>query len=733
MSLAGTLASMTVYLYANTEKFIGEMDKATKKLGGLDGLSGTMAGIGKGVALGLGGVAVGGVAALGFAAKDAMTDFVDFESGMTEVFTLLPGLSAEAKDQMVTDMLSFAKEMGVVPEKAIPALYQAISAGVPKENVFDFLGTAQAAAVGGVTDLETSVDGISSVVNAYGSDVLNASQASDLMFTAVRLGKTTFDELSGSLYNVIPTAASMGVGFDQITAALATMTSQGVPTSVATTQLRQMLVELSKDGSKTATMFEEISGQSFKEFIAGGGNLADGLYKMIDATEDSGLAVNDLFGSVEAGNAALAITGNGYDSFKGNLEQMGGSVGATGTAFETMNATAGRSMESLGASLDTMKLEWAAKMKPALDEFLTMIADFAASPEFAAMWDGFLNATSGVISWLTENGPKIVDGIKVAFAWLEEHKGIVIGVLTALGVAMMYFGITAAIAGWTAMAPFLPAIGILLGIAAIVALLYEAWTSNFGGIQEKTAAVWDWIKNAFAQAKEFIMAFFDGDLGLVSELWANVWDSIVLIFETWWETIKDIFEIFKAAFSGDWEKVGELLRDIWDRYWETLKTVFGNAVENIVKVVTELPGKIFEFFKGIKWGELGTSILKGMAQGLLDGIKWVLEAATTVGTAVVDVFKGFFGIHSPSRLMMLEVGVPLAAGVAEGLGDGADKLMPKAVGVLNDRLGGFGSNRYGVSGGVTINVNVTGGGSDYEMARKIGDVVRRTLRSEGLV
>lgn len=732
MGLAGTLASMTVYLYANTEKFIGEMDKATRKLGGLDGLGGTMAGIGKGVAVGLGGLAVAGVTGLGFAAADAMGDFVDFESGMTEVFTLLPGLTSDAKDQMTNDMLSFAQDLGVLPEEAIPALYQAISAGVPKDNVFDFLATSQAAAVGGVTDLETAVDGISSVVNAYGSDILSASDASDLMFTAVKNGKTTFGELAGSLFNVIPTAASAGIGFEQITSALATMTSQGVPTSVATTQLRQMLVELTKDGSETATMFEDIAGQSFKEFMAGGGNLADGLYKMIDATEDSGLAINDLFGSVEAGNAALAITGNGYDSFKKNLSDMGGSTGATETAFATMNDTAGRAMESLNARFDAMKLEWADKMAPALDAFLTMIADFTASPEFAAMWDGFLAATTGVITWLTENGPKIIDGIKVAFQWLEDHQAIVVGVLTALGVAMTYFGITAAIAGWTAMAPFLPAIGILLGIAAVVALLYEAWTSNFGGIQEKTAAVWDWIKNAFTTAKDFIMAFFNGDLGVISELWANTWDSISAIFSFWWETIKRIFEIFKAAFSGDWRRVGELLREQWDSWWETLKTVFGNAVENILLVVTDLWTKISGFFKNANWGEIGTNILKGIADGLVAGIKWVIDAVGAVGSAISDTFAGFFNMHSPSIKMKDEVGYQLAAGIAEGLTFGSAKLMPKAVGAVNTGLSGFGGG-VAAGRGVTINVNVSGGGGDYEMARKIGDVVRRTLRSEGLV
>ena len=92
----------------------------------------------------------------------------------------------------------------MIPGEVLPALYQAISAGVPSDNVFDFLETANKAAVGGITDLSTSVDGITSVVNAYGSDVISAAEASDLMFTAVKEGKTDFGQLSDSLFQVIP-------------------------------------------------------------------------------------------------------------------------------------------------------------------------------------------------------------------------------------------------------------------------------------------------------------------------------------------------------------------------------------------------------------------------------------------------------------------------------------------------------------------------------------------------
>ena len=228
-SADGTV-NITVNAKDNTKGIFGSISKQFGSLG-------------KAAVLGVaGGVAVAGAAVAGVAIK-GVSEFIKFEDQMNEVFTLLPDISGQAMDEMRGQVLDVAGEMGRLPEEIVPALYQSLSAGVPKDNVFEFLDIAHQAALGGVTELETAVDGISSVMNAYGSDVVSATDASDLMFTAVRLGKTTFGELSASLSNVTPIASAMGVNFADVTAALAAMTAQGTPTAQATTQMRALLQE----------------------------------------------------------------------------------------------------------------------------------------------------------------------------------------------------------------------------------------------------------------------------------------------------------------------------------------------------------------------------------------------------------------------------------------------------------------------------------------------------------
>lgn len=363
--MGATLATVLVGLDVVDDGLDSGFDSIGRKASSLGNV------IGKAVAAG---AVIATTAIVGFTAK-GLQEFTEFDNGIREVFTLMPGISERAMGAMSQQVKDFSVEFGVLPEKTIPALYQALSAGVPANNVFSFLETSQKAAKGGVTELETAVDGISSVVNAYGANVLSAAEASDLMFTAVRLGKTTFGELAQSLFNVVPIAASLGVEFGDVTAALATMTAQGVPTSVATTQLRQLFVELSKAGGDVDEVFRKIAGQSFKDFIAEGGNTQEALLLLEQYAKDAGLGINDLFGSVEAGNAALALTGSATETYRKALEEMGQSAGATEEAYATMAGSIQTSLDKLKAAWDVILVTVGEKFAPIFQDAVDSIID----------------------------------------------------------------------------------------------------------------------------------------------------------------------------------------------------------------------------------------------------------------------------------------------------------------------------------------------------------------------
>ena len=389
----------------------------------------------------------GGAAVLkkiGDYARESVDAFMGLETGMAEVSTLL---SDDADMAGMTDQVKeFSLETGKLTSEIVPALYQSISASVPQETVFDFLEVANMAAVGGVTELETAVDGITSVMNAYGQENLSAAQASDQMFTAVKLGKTTFGELASSLFNVVPTAVSAGVAFGDVTAAIATMTASGTPTSVATTQMRQALVELSDGGSQVGETFQKLAGTSFRDFIASGGNVGEALNLLYDHAQETGVTIQELFSSVEAGNAAAQLTGGHAKTFADDIAAMGASSGATEAAYSKMTDTFEHKTELLSAGFENIKLEageaLAEALSPAADSLLENMDDIKEPVVdfFSAIGDIISNVAPlipGVLNTLSSDLSAIGKVIGPVFKAMGEHPEAVGAGLTSIATGLV--------------------------------------------------------------------------------------------------------------------------------------------------------------------------------------------------------------------------------------------------------------------------------------------------------
>lgn len=383
-------------------------------------------------------VAIGGIgAALGFAVKQA----IDFQSQFGEVETLLSGVPTEAIDGLKQGIIDLSKQTGILTSEGIPALYQAISAGVSPDNAISFLETASKTAIGGVTDLQTAVDGLTSIMNAYGQDVYDVNEVSDLLFTTMKLGKTTIGELSASYFNVIPTASSLGVSLQDISAAMSTITAQGTPTSVATTQLRQALVELGSEGSKASKKFKELSGQSFRDFIKNGGDLQTAL-KMLEAeAKRNNTTINNLFSSVEAGNAVLGLTGAGAEKFASDLEAMAKATGATNEAFQKIDETPAQRIKKLMANFQALTLELGQNLLPTAEKL------FSAFEKGLPTIQKLGEFVGSVVSVLVEKGNIIVPviaGLATAFVGLNVALAVtnptLIGTSGAIGLVTTAFG-----------------------------------------------------------------------------------------------------------------------------------------------------------------------------------------------------------------------------------------------------------------------------------------------------
>ena len=286
--------------------------------------------------LGAASAILGTALAAGFimAAKSAIA----FEKSIAEISTLVD-TTVVSVDELSAAVRNQSKEFGGNVQTQAKALYQIISAGASDAaTANNILTVSNKLAVGGITDVATAADGLTSVLNAYGNQVEGASAVSDAMFVAMKAGKTTIGELSASIGTVAPLAAQMGISFDELTASTAALTKGGVSTSVAVTGLRAILATIAKP-SKEATDLAAELGIEFNSAGLKAKGLGAFLEELKQKTGGSSDAMATLFGGVEALVPALALSGQAGKDLAVIMAQMGIKTGATDEAVGKMAQT----------------------------------------------------------------------------------------------------------------------------------------------------------------------------------------------------------------------------------------------------------------------------------------------------------------------------------------------------------------------------------------------------------
>ena len=92
-----------------------------------------------------------------------------------------------------------------------------------------------------------------------------------------------------------------------------------------------------------------------------------------------------------------------------------------------------------------------------------------------------------------------------------------------------------------------------------------------------------------------------------------------------------------------------------------------NNVKNaIVSTLQSIPGQV---------ASVGRNIVQGLWNGIQGAAGWLLGRIKGWCSNILNGIKGFFGIHSPSRVMRDEVGVQLAKGMALGIRDGESYVI----------------------------------------------------------
>lgn len=431
-----------------------------------------------------------GLSFLGSAAKEAGK----FGSAVAEITTLVDE-SVVSTDKLWEMSLGFTKTFGGDASSHAKALYQTISSGVTDVTEAQKLLTlANKLAIGGMTDAFTAVDVLTSVTAAYSATNLSAAEATDILFTAVMYGKTTAEELGHTLGRVAPIAASLGVTFGELNAAIAASTLQGINTAESVSGLKAAfanVIKPTKDASDEAKRLGiDFSAASLRSLGLAG--FLDMVTKSANFSADS---LSQLFGSIEALNVVTALTANDGAKLKAGLDSMTKASGATDAAYKKMSQTFDFLAKQMAGKLQVVMIKMGDILLPVLNKINTAIGGMLDL--IAELPIGLQQSVVGFVA--------VVAIGMVLFGTLLLITAAIIALAPAFTVLMGVFA---------AMVPYVLTAVAVIGVLILAFYgLRQAYEKNLGGFATFVDSVYSKVKLAVqAIVQLFSTGSFSGEV-----------------------------------------------------------------------------------------------------------------------------------------------------------------------------------------------------------------------------
>lgn len=263
----------------------------------------------------------------------------EFEDGMAKIYTIAMD-STEPMGKMREELIQLSNDTGFSLNDLAEATYQTVSASVDATQATDFMTHAVKLARAGFTTTTRAVDILTTVMNSYGKETYDVGYLTDLLLKTQNDGKVVIDQLASSIGVIIPLAANYHVGIEQIAAAYATMTKQGVPAERATTFMRALFTELENKSKDVAEVLDKETGKSFAQLMDSGASLADVLEILYNKMDKNSESYQQLFKNVRSGQAAATLAADDFGILNTELDRMQNVTGLTDRALEQMETPA---------------------------------------------------------------------------------------------------------------------------------------------------------------------------------------------------------------------------------------------------------------------------------------------------------------------------------------------------------------------------------------------------------
>lgn len=445
---------------------------------------------------------------------------IDFEQSMTKIVTLV-GTSADEVNKLSSQVKQMAAETATPAKELADALFFIQSAGIKGAESMQVLEVAAKGASMNMGEITHIASATTSIMQAFGK---TSDEAGDLLHETLKQGKFEASEFMNKIGQVIPTAAGLGVSFEELGAAAATMSKLSGDAAGSLTSINAVMMSLGTPGAEQKQILKDLN-MSYDDLNAMmKDSLMGTLNHLFTSLEGNDEALVRVFGSSKAVKGAFATAGLQAETYAEVLDGMNNSMGNVDKGFQVQSKTIGFTMAQ---SLEKLKLA-GMELGSVLMPIFTTIAD--AGVRLAKSFTD-----------LDEGTKKLVVGAAALVAFSGPLATMIGALLSALALILTPIGL------------------VVVALGAIFAVIFNNW--------EATKTIFINFANYFINLYNESM-LFRGAVELVIATFANLWlqikftfNSAGAILNTFIDTLVNQFgavaKMIEGALTLDWDKVSE--------------------------------------------------------------------------------------------------------------------------------------------------------------------------------
>lgn len=606
----------------------------------------------------------------GIAAGKSMFDMgTKAEDALNQV-QALAGVGSQQMAQYTTQLEAQAQQYGESLDQEAQGLFYVTSAGFSGAGAMKVLAQSVMDAKAGNVDLAVSANGLTTVLNAYGASADQASQYNDIMMTAVTNGKQTFQDFATSIAKAAVEGNAAHISFNQVAAAEAALTDQGLSAKNASNDLTSMMRALDSNIDQTAKTAGKL-GLSFNESAFKSMDLFHQMQYLQTITKGNQTELSKLVGGatgIAAYNALMTKSSDGTYKFATILDTMKHSTGAAAQAFATSQDTISAHMAKLNATLSVISYKALQDLAPVIN--------------------------------------KVADAFGKAADFLSQHMDIVMPILAAFAVliggivvASIYmllaplFTLTVTVGALSA--PFLAVAAVVAAVVAGIVYAVEHWGDIVGWLQ----GVWAKTPGFFSNLWKNIQGVFSGIGGWFHDKWQDAANKVVDSFN-WLYNHNYYFKSLTDFIKNTTKEVADFLSNAWKtividatRIWGDLTTKVKQLWQNISQFFIHAWDQYIGPALNGLWNKIkgawdgfaanAENLGKNLMQHFASGAKSATSSMKQIGDRVLDLlgFHNAVGLAQKSGETLGAAARNIGANILSSLQQAGAKILSTIRGI----------------------------------------------------